>query len=88
MILSQATAEQATRIGEPNAVALAFFFGFIAITLGITYWAARRTKTTEEFYAAGRTTSGLAAQGYSSGLSLADGTFFGRMAARHVLGLT
>lgn len=31
-------------------------------------------------YAAGRTTSGLAAQGYSSGLSLADGTFFGRRA--------
>ena len=35
-------------------------------------------------YAAGRTTSGLAAQGYSSGLSLADGTFFGRRAGRHV----
>jgi cation/acetate symporter len=57
MIQSQATAEQATRIGEPNAIALAFFFGFIAVTLGITYWAARRTRTTEEFYAAGRTIS-------------------------------
>ncbi|MFN8544652.1 MAG: FAD-dependent oxidoreductase [Candidatus Binatia bacterium] len=34
-------------------------------------------------WAAGRTTSGLAAQGYSSGLSLADATFFGRMAGRH-----
>jgi succinate dehydrogenase/fumarate reductase flavoprotein subunit len=33
-------------------------------------------------YAAGRTTSGLAAQGYSSGLSLADATFFGRLAGR------
>jgi cation/acetate symporter len=44
-----------TRIGEPNAVAMAFFFVFIAVTLGITYWAARRTRTTEEFYAAGRT---------------------------------
>ena len=31
-------------------------------------------------YAAGRVTSGLPAQGYSSGMSLADGTFFGRMA--------
>jgi succinate dehydrogenase/fumarate reductase flavoprotein subunit len=31
-------------------------------------------------YAAGRTTSGLATQGYSSGLSLADATFFGRRA--------
>jgi 3-oxo-5alpha-steroid 4-dehydrogenase len=31
-------------------------------------------------YAAGRTTSGLSAQGYSSGISIADGTFFGRRA--------
>ncbi|MEZ5142711.1 MAG: FAD-dependent oxidoreductase [Acidimicrobiales bacterium] len=31
-------------------------------------------------YAAGRTTSGLAAHGYASGLSLADGAFFGRRA--------
>jgi cation/acetate symporter len=52
-----AAATQATRIGEPNAVAMAFFFAFIAITLGITWWAARRTRTTEEFYAAGRTIS-------------------------------
>ena len=57
MIPSQAVAEQVTRIGEPNTVAMAFFFGFIAITLGITWWAARRTRTTEEFYAAGRTIS-------------------------------
>jgi cation/acetate symporter len=55
MILPQVAADQATRIGEPNTVAMAFFFGFIAVTLGITYWAARRTRTTEEFYAAGRT---------------------------------
>jgi cation/acetate symporter len=57
MILAQtaAAADQGTRIGEPNVVAMAFFFGFIAVTIGITYWAARRTRTTEEFYAAGRT---------------------------------
>jgi cation/acetate symporter len=46
-----------TRLGEPNAIAMGFFFAFIAVTLGITYWAARRTRTTEEFYAAGRTVS-------------------------------
>jgi cation/acetate symporter len=46
-----------TQIGEPNAVAMAFFFAFIAITLGITFWAARRTQTTEHFYAAGRSIS-------------------------------
>lgn len=37
-------------------------------------------------FAAGRTTSGLAAQGYSSGLSIADGTFFGRRAGRACAG--
>jgi cation/acetate symporter len=44
----------ATRIGEPNAIAVFFFFAFISITLGITWWAARKTRTTEDFYAAGR----------------------------------
>ena len=46
-----------TQIGEPNAIAMIFFFAFIAITLGITYWAARRTHTTEQFYVAGRAVS-------------------------------
>lgn len=35
-------------------VAQIFFFIFITLTLGITFWAARRTSTTEQFYAAGR----------------------------------
>ena len=43
-----------TSIGNPSAVAMSFFFLFIAVTLGITWWAARKTKTTEQFYAAGR----------------------------------
>jgi cation/acetate symporter len=46
---------QGTAIGQPNPVAMAFFFAFITVTLGITWWAARRTRTTEHFYAAGRT---------------------------------
>ena len=37
-------------------------------------------------YAAGRTTSGIAKQGYSSGMSLGDGSFFGRAAGRHAAG--
>jgi 3-oxo-5alpha-steroid 4-dehydrogenase len=37
-------------------------------------------------YAAGRTTSGIAAQGYCSGLSLGDGSFFGRLAGRSAAG--
>jgi cation/acetate symporter len=51
------SAVRSTSIGEPNAIAMAFFFVFIAITLGITYWAARKTRTTEDFYAAGRSIS-------------------------------
>lgn len=57
LALMQAASTATTRLGEPNRIAMAFFFAFIAVTLGITYWAARRTRTTEEFYAAGRTVS-------------------------------
>jgi cation/acetate symporter len=46
-------------LGAPNGVAIAFFFLFISITLAITWWAARRTKTAEHFYAAGRSVTGL-----------------------------
>ena len=31
-------------LGEPNAAAIACFFLFVASTLGITWWAARRTR--------------------------------------------
>jgi cation/acetate symporter len=47
-----------TSLGEPNLTAILFFFAFIAATLAITYWAARKTRTTEEFFAAGRSISG------------------------------
>jgi cation/acetate symporter len=52
--------------GAPNIIAISFFFVFIAITLGITYWAARRTRTTAEFYAAGHNITG-----FQNGLALA-----------------
>jgi cation/acetate symporter len=52
--------------GGTNPVAIACFFVFIAVTLGITYWAARRTHTTAEFYAAGHSVTGL-----QNGLALA-----------------
>ncbi|HVJ16520.1 MAG TPA: sodium/solute symporter [Polyangiaceae bacterium] len=42
-----------TSLGEPNATAIVFFLVFVGLTLGITYWAARRTKTTSEYFAAG-----------------------------------
>jgi cation/acetate symporter len=52
--------------GEVNVVAIVFFFVFVAVTLGITYWAAKKTKTTKEFYAAGRSVTG-----FQNGLALA-----------------
>ena len=55
-----------TSVGESNLVAIAGFFIFIAVSLGITYVAARRTRTTEQFYAAGRSVTGL-----QNGLALA-----------------
>jgi cation/acetate symporter len=55
-----------TTLGAPHPVAIAFFFLFIAVTLGITWWAARRTRTAEHFYAAGRSVTG-----FQNGLALA-----------------
>jgi cation/acetate symporter len=53
-------------LGQPNLLTVAGFFLFIAISLGITYWAARRTHSTEQFYTAGRRVTGL-----QNGLALA-----------------
>ena len=56
----------ATAFGADGAVAdkykwmtFAVFGVIIGITMVITYWAAKRTHTTSEFYAAGRSVSGL-----------------------------
>src|SRR5688572_20294578 len=63
---------------KPNATAIVFFFVFIAATLGITGWAARRTKTASEFFAAGSKVTG-----FQNGLALA-GDF---MSAASFLGI-
>ena len=44
--------------GLPHTTAIGFFLAFVALTLGITAWAARKTRTTEDFFAAGRSISG------------------------------
>jgi cation/acetate symporter len=49
-----------------NAVAIAFFLGFIAFSLGITWVASRRTRSTEHFYTAGRSVTA-----FQNGLALA-----------------
>src|SRR5215217_7525595 len=48
-----------TQLGQPNSTAILFFLLFVGVTLGITYWAARKTKTTSEFFAAGGGVSAL-----------------------------
>ncbi len=54
-----------TTLGQANIASIVIFFAFVAITLLITYWAAKRTKTTSEFYAADRSISG-----FQNGLAL------------------
>ncbi len=42
-----------TKAEELNVPAIIMFFAFVAGTLGITYWAAKRTKSASDFYTAG-----------------------------------
>ena len=60
--LEGAVQQQAT-----NWTAILMFLAFVAVTLGITYWAASRTKSAADFYAAGgaitRFQNGLAIAG-------------------------
>ncbi|HVG54779.1 MAG TPA: sodium/solute symporter [Vicinamibacterales bacterium] len=55
-----------TALGEPNVTAIVFFIAFIGLSLGITVWAARKTRTTDQFYAAGRSVTA-----FQNGLALA-----------------
>ena len=55
-----------TTLGTPTLSAIAFFLVIVVLTLAITYWAAKRTRSTKEFYAAGRSVSAL-----QNGLALA-----------------
>ncbi|WP_187648048.1 cation acetate symporter [Nitrosophilus labii] len=51
---------------ELNVSAIVMFLLFVAATLGITYWAAKRTRTAKDFYTAG---GGIT--GFQNGLALA-----------------
>ena len=55
-----------TVIGTLNPIAILCFLLFVAGTLAITYWAAKKTKTASQFYAAG---GGIT--GFQNGLALA-----------------
>jgi cation/acetate symporter len=55
-----------TSLGSPTLSAIIFFLAIVAFTLAVTWWAARRTRSTKEFYAAGRSVSA-----FENGLALA-----------------
>ena len=64
---------------QHNPVAIGMFLLFVVITLGITHWAARRTRITRDFYTGGGGISGL-----QNGLAIA-GDY---MSAASFLGLS
>ena len=51
---------------ELNISAIIMFLLFVSATLGITYWAAKRTSTAKDFYTAG---GGIT--GFQNGLAIA-----------------
>ena len=55
-----------TQKQEINVAAIAMFVAFVLLTLGITYWAAKQTKSAAQFYAAG---GGIT--GFQNGLAIA-----------------
>lgn len=59
-------AEPGKSEGGLNVTAIVMFFIFVIVTLGITYWAASRTKSAKDFYAAG---GGIT--GFQNGLAIA-----------------
>ena len=66
-------------LGHIGPTAIVFFFVFIALSLGITYWAARHTRSATDFYAAGHSVTGV-----QNGFALA-GDY---MSAASFLGIT
>lgn len=71
VLLTSASVFAAGDVGQAqkqalNIPAIIMFFLFVSATLGITYWAAQRTKTAKDFYAAG---GGIT--GFQNGLAIA-----------------
>ncbi len=57
--LAVAPAHAATGSDGPNGTAVPLFLALVLLTLAITYWAARRTRSAKDFYAAGGNLSAL-----------------------------
>ncbi|ARU49198.1 cation acetate symporter [Sulfurospirillum diekertiae] len=65
-VLFASGAAEVSGKSEVNMSAIVMFLVFVAGTLGITYWAAKRTKTAKDFYTAG---GGIT--GFQNGLAIA-----------------
>lgn len=78
-LLASPAALAAPTQGGVNGLAVSMFMVFVAVTLAVTFWAARRTRTTRDFFAAGGQITGL-----QNGLAIA-GDF---MSAATFLGVT
>ena len=79
LVLAAGPAMDAAEKQPLNLHAIGMFFVFVLMTLGITYWAASRTKSTADFYTAGGGITGV-----QNGLAIA-GDY---MSAATLLGLT
>ena len=64
--LAAGSVDGAVQKQATNWTAIIMFVAFVLATLGITYWAARRTKSAKDFYAAG---GGIT--GFQNGLAIA-----------------
>ncbi|WP_043366978.1 MULTISPECIES: sodium:solute symporter family transporter [Cupriavidus] len=76
---TRAVAAQSSSVGTASITSLALFVAVIAMTLGITWWAARQTKSASDFYAAGGRISG-----FQNGLAITGDA----LSAGALLGLT
>lgn len=78
LLMGAAGAVSATgQLDERNWTAIIMFLAFVAGTLGITYWAARRTKSADEFYAAGNRIGGVQNGFAIAGDFMSAATFLG-----------
>ena len=60
-----------------NPTAIILFISFVLVTLGITWWASKRTKSTDDFYAAGGKITGFQNGLAISGDFISAGAFLG-----------
>jgi cation/acetate symporter len=72
--------------GEFNSLAVAVFACVLAMTLVITRWAAKRTRSDTEFYAAGRGVAGAANGVATAGDYLSASTFLGYAGLMYLYG--